>query len=42
MVTYLLRNVPARLWSRAKTRAKAESISLRELILRALMAYLGQ
>lgn len=42
MITYLLRNVPARLWSRAKTRAKADAISLRELILRALMAYLGQ
>lgn len=41
MITYLLRNVPLAIWSKAKSRAKAESISLRELVLRALIAYLG-
>ncbi len=39
---YLLRDVPQDLWDRAKHRGVDEGISLRELILKSLMAYLSQ
>ena len=37
---YLLRDVPAELWTAAKHRAIDEGMSLRELILKALQEYL--
>jgi hypothetical protein len=39
-VIYLLRDIPKELWTRAKHKAVDENISLRELIIRALEAYL--
>jgi hypothetical protein len=38
--SYLLRRIPKNLWTRANHRAVDEDISLRELLLRALEAYL--
>lgn len=38
---YLLRDVPQDLWTRAKHRAVDDGDSLRDLILKALHAYLG-
>jgi len=38
---YLLRDIPAELWIAAKHKAVDEGLSLRELILKALQAYLN-
>ena len=38
--SYLLRDIPAELWTAAKHRAVDEGLSLRELILKALQEYL--
>ena len=38
---YLLRDIPAELWTAAKHRAVDEGLNLRELILKALQAYLN-
>ena len=37
--TYLLRNIPARLWANAQERAEDEGYSLRVVILRQLEEY---
>jgi hypothetical protein len=39
--SYLLRDIPAELWTAAKHRAVDEGMSLRELILKALQEYIG-
>jgi len=39
--SYLLRDIPEQLWITAKHRAVDEGLSLRELILKALQAYLN-
>jgi len=39
--SYLLRDIPEQLWTAAKHRAVDEGLSLRELILKALQAYLN-
>jgi len=39
MITYLLRNIPDKLWQKVKHKAVDEHLSLRELILKALEAY---
>ena len=39
--SYLLRDIPAELWTAAKHRAVDEGLNLRELILKALQAYLN-
>jgi len=39
--SYLLRDIPAELWTAAKHRAVDEGLSLRELLLKALQEYLN-
>jgi len=39
--SYLLRDIPEQLWTAAKHRAVDEGLSLRELLLKALQAYLN-
>lgn len=39
---YILRDIPSELWDGAKDRAHGEGISLRELILNAIQAYLDK
>lgn len=39
-LSYILRDIPRELWDRAKHQAINEGISLRELLFRALTAYL--
>jgi len=39
--SYLLRDIPAELWIAAKHKAVDEGLSLRELLLKALQAYLN-
>lgn len=38
---YLLRDIPQELWTAAKHRAVDENVSLRDLVLKSLAAYLG-
>ena len=40
--SYLLRDIPAELWTAAKHRAVDDGMSLRELILKALQEYIGK
>tara|TARA_Y100000310_G_scaffold140678_1_gene140092 strand:- start:1456 stop:1605 length:150 start_codon:yes stop_codon:yes gene_type:complete len=39
---YYLRNIPLALWRRAKKRAKGESTTVRDLLLRFLASYAGK
>ena len=39
---YLLRDIPEELWQRAKHRAVDDKVSLRDLVIAALRAYLGE
>lgn len=40
--SYLMRDIPDELWQRAKHRAVDDKVSLRDLIIAALRAYLGE